>query len=228
MPVKFTNNASGTLASSITTSSTTITLTTGQGAQFPSLASGEFFFATLVDSSNNLEIVKVTGRATDVLTIVRAQDNTAARAFVGGDRFELRPVSAALQALLQDAKDYSDSSAGSLINAHISDPTGAHAASAISFTPTGDLAATDVQAALAELDSETPSNSGAGATGTWNIGISGNAATASQTPLFSNGNWTVTVVSDALMFRYGGANRMRLDSSGNITVIGNVTGYGSL
>jgi hypothetical protein len=228
MPVKFTNNASGTLASSITTSSTTITLTTGQGAQFPSLAAGEFFFATLVDSSNNLEIVKVTNRATDVLTIVRAQDNTAARSFVGGDRFELRPVAAAMQALLQDAKDYSDSSAGSLINAHISDPTGAHAASAVSFTPAGGIAATDVQAAITELDSETPSNDGTGATGTWNIGITGNAATASQTPLFSNGNWTVTVVSDALMFRYNGANRMRLDSSGNITVIGNVTGYGTL
>jgi hypothetical protein len=154
MPVKFTNNASGTLASSITTSSTTITLTTGQGAQFPSLAAGEFFFATLVDSSNNLEIVKVTGRATDVLTIVRAQDNTSARAFVGGDRFELRPVAAALQALLQDAKDYSDASAGSLINAHISNPTGAHAASAVSFTPTGTIAAVNVQAALAELDTE--------------------------------------------------------------------------
>jgi hypothetical protein len=154
MPVKFTNNASGTLASSITTSSTTITLTTGQGAQFPSLAAGEFFFATLVNSSNNLEIVKVTGRATDVITIVRAQDNTTARAFVGGDRFELRPVSAALQALLQDAKDYSDSSAGSLINAHISDPTAAHAASAVSFIPTGTIAAVNVQAALAELDTE--------------------------------------------------------------------------
>jgi hypothetical protein len=154
MPVKFTNNASGTLASSITTSSTTLTLTTGQGAQFPSLASGEFFFATIVDSSNNLEIVKVTGRSTDVLTVVRAQDNTAARSFIGGDRFELRSVAAALQALLQDAKDYSDSSAGSLINAHISDPTGAHAASAVSFTPAGGLEATDVQAALVELDTE--------------------------------------------------------------------------
>jgi hypothetical protein len=154
MPVKFTNNASGVLASSITTSSTSITLTTGQGSLFPSLAAGEFFFATLVDSSNNYEIVKVTTRSTDVMTVVRAQDNTSARAFIGGDRFELRPVAAAMGALLQDAKDYSDSSAGSLINAHISDPTGAHAASAISFTPTGGLAATDVQTAIAELDTE--------------------------------------------------------------------------
>ena len=228
MPVKFSNNASGTLASSITTSSTTITLTTGQGSLFPALAAGEFFYATLVDSSNNLEIVKVTGRATDVLTVVRAQDNTGARSFIGGDRFELRPVAAAMVSLLQDAKDYSDSSAGSLINAHISDPTDAHAASAVGFTPTGGIAAVNVQAAIAELDSETPSNDGTGATGTWNISVSGNAATASQTPLFSNGNWTVTVVSDALMFRHNGVNRMRLDSSGNTTVVGNVTGFGSL
>jgi hypothetical protein len=154
MTVKFSNNASGTLASSITTASTTITLTTGQGSLFPSLGSGEYFYATLVDSSNNLEIVKVTARATDVLTIVRAQDNTSARAFIGGDRLELRPTAAALNAILQDAKDYSDASAGTLINAHISDPTNAHAASAVGFTPTGGLAATDVQAALAELDTE--------------------------------------------------------------------------
>jgi hypothetical protein len=154
MTVKFSNNASGTLASSITTASTTLTLTTGQGALFPSLASGEYFYATLVDSSNNLEIIKVTARSTDVFTVVRAQDNTTARAFIGGDRLELRPTAAALNAILQDAKDYSDSSAGSLINAHISDPTDAHMASAVGFTPTGNIAATNVQSALAELDTE--------------------------------------------------------------------------
>jgi hypothetical protein len=229
MTVKFSNNASGTLASSITTSSTTITLTTGQGSLFPSLASGEFFFATLVDSSNNLEIVKVTARATDVLTVVRAQDNTSARAFTGGDRFELRPVAAAMAALLQDAKDYSDSSAGSLINAHISDPTGAHAASAVSFTPAGGIAATDVQAAITELDSETPSNDGTGATGTWNIGISGNAATATQATRIQNtGGWNITPTGTTLFFNYNGTNVAKLDSSGNFTVIGNVTGYGTM
>jgi hypothetical protein len=37
---------------------------------------------------------------------------------------------------------------------HLADSSGAHAAAAISVTPTGGLAATDVQAALAELDSE--------------------------------------------------------------------------
>lgn len=37
---------------------------------------------------------------------------------------------------------------------HINNATGAHAASAIAVTPTGDVAATDVQAAIAELSSE--------------------------------------------------------------------------
>jgi hypothetical protein len=31
-----------------------------------------------------------------------------------------------------------------------------------------------------------------------------------------------------LLFRYGGVNKMRLDSSGNLIVSGNVTGYGSI
>lgn len=40
------------------------------------------------------------------------------------------------------------------IDDHVADTSGAHAASAISVTPTGLIVATDVQAALAEIDSE--------------------------------------------------------------------------
>lgn len=40
------------------------------------------------------------------------------------------------------------------LSAHINDTTDAHDASAISFSPTGDVAATDVQAAIEELDDE--------------------------------------------------------------------------
>lgn len=40
------------------------------------------------------------------------------------------------------------------VDAHATDPTAAHAAAAISVTPTGGIASADVQAALAELDSE--------------------------------------------------------------------------
>ena len=90
MPVKFANNAVSTLASGINNSATSITVASGQGALFPSLTGSEYFRATLIDASNNLEIVKVTARSSDVLTVTRAQESTSARAFATGDRIELR------------------------------------------------------------------------------------------------------------------------------------------
>jgi cytoskeletal protein CcmA (bactofilin family) len=41
------------------------------------------------------------------------------------------------------------------------------------------------------------------------------------------GAWTVTQSGTDLKFAYNGTNRMKLDSSGNLTVEGNVTAYGS-
>ena len=90
MGIKLTNNANATLAASINSSATSITLTSGQGARFPTLSAGDYFYATLVDTSNNLEIVKCTARSTDVLTVVRAQESTTARAYTTGDRIEIR------------------------------------------------------------------------------------------------------------------------------------------
>lgn len=90
MGIKFANSAFATLAAGINSSVTSITLTTGQGARFPSLSAGDYFYATLIDTSNNLEIVKCTARSTDVLTVTRGQESTTARAFSTGDRIELR------------------------------------------------------------------------------------------------------------------------------------------
>jgi len=123
MGVKVSNNAFGTLSAGISSSDTTVTLDSGQGARFPTLGAGDYFYATLVDTSNNLEIVKVTARSTDSMTVTRAQDNTTARAFAIGDRFELRPVAALFadiqgSALVSDG-DYGDitvSSSGSTWN----------------------------------------------------------------------------------------------------------------
>ncbi len=41
-------------------------------------------------------------------------------------------------------------------------------------------------------------------------------------------NWTVVASGTNLTFAYGGVNKMRLDSSGNLTVTGNVTAYGTI
>lgn len=94
MSLKVTNNAFGTLNAGISNSDVTIVLEAGQGARFPVLGAGDYFYATLIDTSNNLEIVKVTARATDTMTVVRAQDGTSARAYNVNDRFELRPTAA--------------------------------------------------------------------------------------------------------------------------------------
>jgi hypothetical protein len=94
MGLKVTNNAFGTLNAGINSSVTTIVLSAGEGARFPTLTASDYFYATLIDTSNNLEIVKVTARSTDTMTVVRAQDNTTARAFSTNDRFELRPTAA--------------------------------------------------------------------------------------------------------------------------------------
>ena len=41
-------------------------------------------------------------------------------------------------------------------------------------------------------------------------------------------NWSVLESGGILFFRYAGVNKMKIDSSGNITVTGNVTAYGSV
>lgn len=42
------------------------------------------------------------------------------------------------------------------------------------------------------------------------------------------GNWTVTESAGVLYFATGGVNKMKLDASGNLTVTGNVTAYGTV
>ena len=44
----------------------------------------------------------------------------------------------------------------------------------------------------------------------------------------SSNDWTFEVSSNTLVFKYGGTGKMKLDSSGNLTVVGNVTAYGSI
>jgi hypothetical protein len=93
----FSNNATSALSAAITsTTATSLLVTSGQGALFPTLTGDDYFYATIVDTSNNLEIVKVTARSTDTFTIVRAQEGTTARTFATASKVELRPTAAGL------------------------------------------------------------------------------------------------------------------------------------
>jgi hypothetical protein len=132
MTVKLANNVSGFLNTAITASDTGIVLQSGNGASFPSLGAGEYFYATLVSTGNTLEVVKVTARSGDSMTVVRAQDNSSAASFAAGSRLEIRVTVASVRDAISDVAT----------------------ASAIGFTPVGGISATNVQAALAEVDSE--------------------------------------------------------------------------
>lgn len=109
MVMKFTNNATSTLASSITSIATSLTVDGGDGALFPTLTASDYFYCTLANSSGTIEIIKVTARSTDTFTITRAQDNTVASAFTVGDKVELRLVAASLNDLpkLDEANTFS-------------------------------------------------------------------------------------------------------------------------
>lgn len=98
MATKLSNNATTRLAASISSTATQISVTAGDGAKFPTLAAGDSFPVTLVKSDGQLEIVKCTARSGDLLTVVRAQEGTAAKAFTAGDRAELRVTEATLDA----------------------------------------------------------------------------------------------------------------------------------
>jgi|11BtaG_2_1085332.scaffolds.fasta_scaffold02474_6 hypothetical protein len=116
MGVKVTNNAFGTISAGINSSATTVTLDSGQGARFPTLGGSDHFYGTLIDTSNNVEIIKVTARSTDSMTVVRAQDNTTARAFAIGDRFELRPTAKLFEDIISEAAPAANSITATELN----------------------------------------------------------------------------------------------------------------
>jgi hypothetical protein len=101
MGIQLKNNASGTLATAISASDTGIVLTTGNGANFPVLGLGDYFYATLESTGGTSEIVKVTARSGDSLTVARAQDGSTANSFAAGSRFELRVTAASTTDFLQ-------------------------------------------------------------------------------------------------------------------------------
>ncbi|ELW7357368.1 hypothetical protein VAD52_001051 [Yersinia enterocolitica] len=82
------NNASTVLSAGISASATTLTVNTGTGGLFPSPVSGTSFFKlTLIDAATGTltEIVHVTARTGDTMTIVRGQEGTVSRLWSAND-----------------------------------------------------------------------------------------------------------------------------------------------
>lgn len=82
------NNAQTVLAAGISASATSLTVNSGTGALFPSPSTGvSYFKLTLIDAATGQlsEIVHVTARTGDTMTIDRAQEGTTARAWSAND-----------------------------------------------------------------------------------------------------------------------------------------------
>ena len=145
MAVLIANNAYSSLASAISDTDTTITLATGTGARFPSISGSDYFYATLIDTTNNIEVVKVTARSSDTLTVERAADDTTARWFPVDARIELRVTAQ----LLRDVRDSVAPSDDSVTTVKIQD-------GAVSTDKLADGAVTSTKMATAAAESLAP------------------------------------------------------------------------
>lgn len=111
MTIKLANNVSTTIRDAISNSATEIIVALGTGARFPVLAAGDYFYSTLQDTAGNLEIVRVSARSGDELTVTRAQEGTTARSFPTGSRIELRVTAQSVLDALSTSINYQGASA---------------------------------------------------------------------------------------------------------------------
>jgi hypothetical protein len=108
MAVKLKNNARGFLSVAIAANTTQIVLTTGTGASFPVLSAGDNFSATVVSADGLFEIVNVTARSGDILTVARGAESTVAKSFDVGSLVELRVTVGNIAANIVDEKLFRD------------------------------------------------------------------------------------------------------------------------
>lgn len=91
MSIKFSNFGKSVVASAPSgITGLSFTVEVGTGALFPTLGLDDYFYGIFKDASGNREIVKITGRSGDSMTIAtggRGLDGTAARAWSAGDYF---------------------------------------------------------------------------------------------------------------------------------------------
>lgn len=99
MTVLVANSALTTLSGVINNSQTSFNVT--DGSVFPSISGGDHFYATISDGTNT-EIVRVTARSGNSLTVTRAADNSTASGFAAGSSIEMRVNAGIIDDLLTD------------------------------------------------------------------------------------------------------------------------------
>jgi len=93
------NNVDTTLAATLSDVATSATLTDGSGLNSPT--GGNFELLTLI-AAGLVEVVKVTARSSNTITITRAQEGTTAQTWAAGTRVFAGVTAGTLEALLQN------------------------------------------------------------------------------------------------------------------------------
>lgn len=120
----FSNNASALLAANIDDVETSVQVAAGLGALFPNPTGGDYFMIAVENADGDIEFMRCTARATDILTVVRGQEGSAAMAFTNGQaRVENRLTADTLELFLQRTGDFMegdlDMDGHDIIDAHL-------------------------------------------------------------------------------------------------------------
>ena len=94
----FANNIQTTLATSITSSQTSVTLVSATG--LPNPTSGQYFVMTFTNGATN-EVVWVTNVTGSVITCIRAREGTSASSFASGSFASCFPTAGTMQNIVQ-------------------------------------------------------------------------------------------------------------------------------
>jgi hypothetical protein len=81
---------SSTLSAAITPTATTLSVKSGDGANFPSPSGGPILLTLSSNASTKVEVVECSAHSGDSFTITRGANDTTAQAFASGDKVSLR------------------------------------------------------------------------------------------------------------------------------------------
>jgi microcystin-dependent protein len=171
MPIRLANNATAHLAAPLLVGDTTLVLVSGEVGGFPSLSAGEYHPLTIVAPSGAREVVKVTARSSNILTIVRGFEASTPLAFDAGALAEIRMTAGTIDQLQADtaqartdmlaAMDTKDSALSTTLQATMDSKDNALHTTVISET------AAAISAAIAALP--TPASTPVGAMLPWTL-----------------------------------------------------------
>ena len=182
------------------TTGTTVTVGAGEGARFPAAPfNGTVWAADMPPDPTTAEVWRCTARAGDVLTLVRAQEGTTARAIVAGD----------LIAATITAKSLTDIESG--VNFPLINTPGTVTGLTLAATSTGDVVAsagggTAFKAVLLQ-------NTGGG----YRLGVEASAGNTIITGAPAYSTCLTTITPTPILFGINFAERGRMHASGGFS-----------